>query len=194
LRSSGAGVVVLIVLASVGCIALRRIGYHEVSELQRVAQRTFEQKGIITNNLSIRRAAESLKTCDRFDEICAALKQALEDNDFDGFELEYAVGVANAERSLWNPPVVRYSWSKPGVESLPENSWALSLRLRSGDGARLGALVLHRMYRRNALQVDVNLFTSSLQRALAGALERVNENEVAVLIPDRPVAAAASAS
>jgi UDP-GlcNAc:undecaprenyl-phosphate GlcNAc-1-phosphate transferase len=194
LRSSGAGVVVLIILASVGCIALRRIGYHEVSELQRVAHRTFEQKGIIANNLSIRRAAETLESCDRFEDICDALKHALEDNDFDGFELEYLVGSPMAEDSLWNHDNLHYTWSKPGVGSALENAWSLSLQLRSSTGTKLGALTFYRMYRRSPLQVDVNLFTSSFQWALAGALERVGESNAAVLVPNTHSAAAAAAS
>ena len=55
----------LTVVGTVVWIALQRVGYLEVSELQRVAQRTIDQKRIMANNLSIRRACESLQRCTR---------------------------------------------------------------------------------------------------------------------------------
>jgi len=194
MRSSGAAVAVLIVLATAGCIALQRLGYHEVSELQRVAHRTIEQKAIISNNLSVRRAAERLQTCHRFDQICEVLEVALQGNEFDQFDLEYPVHTPMGENARWPSDHLRYTWSKSGNTAVLDNCWRLSLQLGSAKAGKQGTLVLYRKYRLQPLQIDVNVLTSSFQMALADALDRASNIEVSELPSPARVAAAATAS
>ena len=79
-----------LVLAVVGTgiwLGVQHLNYLEFGELRRVAQRTMEQRQIVINNLSVRRAVEELKAADNFDQVRSILVAAFETNDFDAFEL-----------------------------------------------------------------------------------------------------------
>src|SRR5437879_2585436 len=68
-----------LVLAVLGIgiwIGVQRLGYLELGELGRVAQRTFEQRQIVINNLAIRRAREELKAARDYDQIRRILEAA----------------------------------------------------------------------------------------------------------------------
>jgi len=162
--------------------------------LQRVAHRTIEQKAIISNNLSVRRAAERLQTCHRFDQICEVFEVALQGNEFDQFDIEYPVHTPMGENARWPSDHLRYTWSKSGNTAMLDNCWRLSLHLGSAKGGKQGTLVLYRRYRLQPLQIDVNVFTSSFQIALADALERASNIEMSELPSPARVAAAATAS
>ena len=192
-RSGAAIALVLVVLAAVASIGLERLGYHEVSELQRVAQRTIEQKKIISNNLSIRRATEKLKACARFDQICEVLEEAFDRNEFDRFELEFPLGRAR-EWPRAAGERLQYEWENPGSPADVERSWSLSLQLAAGASAKQGTFVLYRSYRRSPLQLDVNLLMSSFHAALAGALERATDIEIPAHVAEARAAFSASAS
>ena len=60
-----------------------------VGELARVAQRTFDQRQIVINNLAIRRATEELKAADDYEQIRRVLEAAFNSNDFDGFDVRF---------------------------------------------------------------------------------------------------------
>ena len=58
-----------LVLAVVGTgiwLGVQHLNYLEFGELRRVAQRTIDQRQIVINNLSVRRALEELKVASRF--------------------------------------------------------------------------------------------------------------------------------
>jgi hypothetical protein len=79
-----------LVLAVLGIgiwIGVQRLGYLELGELGRVAQRTFEQRQIFINNLAIRRATEELKVARDYPQIQHVLEAAFASNDFDGFDV-----------------------------------------------------------------------------------------------------------
>src|SRR5271156_5855919 len=81
-----------LVLAVLGIgiwIGVQRLGYLELGELGRVAQRTFEQRQIFINNLAIRRATEELKAARDYDQIRRILEAAFGSNDFDGFDVRF---------------------------------------------------------------------------------------------------------
>ena len=188
----------MVVVGTVVWVALQRLGYLEMSELQRVAQRTIEQKRIIANNLSIRRAVEKLKTCERLDQICDILHEAFENNEFDRFELKFPlpidrlVDVAPLSRS---EDSITYTWAKPSNAELKAAYWTLAVQLPSTRTWRQGSLVLYRAYQRVPLRMDVNLVTSFFQFSLADALDRALENAEFAVLPqrgERSVAATAS--
>ena len=80
-----------LVLAVLGIgiwIGVQRLGYLELGELGRVAQRTFEQRQIFINNLAIRRATEELKVARDYDQVRRVLEAAFSSNDFDGFDVK----------------------------------------------------------------------------------------------------------
>jgi len=80
-----------LVLAVVGTgiwLGVQHLNYLEFGELRRVALRTIEQRQIVINNLSIRRAIEELKVASSYDQVRNILLAAFESNDFDAFELQ----------------------------------------------------------------------------------------------------------
>ena len=110
---------VLAVLGTGIWIGVQHLGYLEFGEIRRVAQRTFEQRSVFVNNLSIRRATEELKVASNYTQLCQVLEAAFSNNDFDGFDLRLKLPseVHDVGRS---PAVVtrmnraQYKWSKPG--------------------------------------------------------------------------------
>ena len=64
------------------------MNYLEFGELRRVAQRTIDQRQIVINNLSVRRAIEELKVAGDFNQVRSVLVAAFDSNDFDAFELQ----------------------------------------------------------------------------------------------------------
>jgi UDP-GlcNAc:undecaprenyl-phosphate GlcNAc-1-phosphate transferase len=164
------------IVGTVVWIALQRVGYLEVSELQRVAQRTIDQKRIMANNLCIRRASESLKKCTGFSEMCLILQKAFEKNEFDRFELRLPsplpTGVDVAPLFRGNDDTISYSWAKPGTRDLVDDScWSLSLPLVSARSCVNGAFVLFRTPGPLPLRMDVNLLMSGFPESLSVAID-----------------------
>ncbi len=165
-----------LVLAVVGTgiwLGVQHLNYLEFGELRRVAQRTIDQRQIVINNLSVRRAVEELKVAGDFDQVRSVLVAAFASNDFDAFELHL--------KSLPGDQAVRgetsrhFHWSKfphmAAISSQP--SWKLTLDLVTTSNQRRGSLVVYRSYSHRDLQLDVNLLTSEFPATLADALDRV---------------------
>jgi UDP-GlcNAc:undecaprenyl-phosphate GlcNAc-1-phosphate transferase len=164
-----------LVMAVVGTgiwLGVQHLNYLEFGELRRVAQRTIDQRQIVINNLSVRRAVEELKAAVDFDQIRNVLVAAFDSNDFDAFELQ--LKSRPGDESL--PETHRhFHWSKfphmVAISSQP--SWKLTLDLVTTSNQRRGSLVVYRIYSQRDLQLDVNLLTSEFPSTLADALERV---------------------
>jgi UDP-GlcNAc:undecaprenyl-phosphate GlcNAc-1-phosphate transferase len=165
-----------LVLAVVGTgiwLGVQHLNYLEFGELRRVAQRTIDQRQIVINNLSVRRAVEELKVAGDFDHVRSVLVAAFDSNDFDAFELQLK---SLAGDQL--PPGEtnrHFHWSKfhhmVAISSQP--SWKLTLDLVTRSNQRRGSLVVYRIYSQRDLQLDVNLLTSEFPATLADALDRV---------------------
>lgn len=164
-----------LVLAVLGLgiwIGVQRLGYLELDEIRRVAQRTMDQRQVFVHNLAIRRATGELRAAESYQQICQILKAAFAENDFDGFELlvtlrpeEFATVAA--------PGTLR--WSKPDVLRMGEDSpatWSLNLELMTSDNTWRGTLKLFREYMEKPLLVDVNMVTAVFPVALADAVDR----------------------
>jgi len=179
---------VLAVLGTGIWIGVQRLGYIELGELARVAQRTFEQRQIVINNLAIRRATEELKAARDYEQIRRVLEAAFGSNDFDGFEVRFklfpgepypaadpGLQPRRAEASL--------HWGKSkGSRSLEGLAvWTLSLDLVNSSNRHRGALVVHRLYSQRNLQIDINLLTTGFPVALADALDRTLQHGVQVI-------------
>ncbi|MFZ3266479.1 MAG: MraY family glycosyltransferase [Terriglobales bacterium] len=165
-----------LVLAVVGTgvwLGVQHLNYLEFGELRRVAQRTIEQRQIVINNLSVRRAIEELKVAVNFEQVRNILVAAFEGNDFDAFELQAMHPLNDHARSL--EPKRRFHWSKfphmQAISSAP--SWKLTLDLVTTSNQPRGSLIVYRTYSDRDLQLDVNLLTSQFPSALADALDRV---------------------
>lgn len=181
-----------LVLAVVGTgvwLGVQHLGYLEFGELRRVAQRTIEQRQIVINNLSIRRATEELKVARDYEQICNILKAAFGTNDFDWFELN--IRVYPGERSevglvhVLPDNHLRFSWHKPGATGLRQGipAWTVILDLVTTANKRRGSMNIYRAYTQRDLHLDVNLLTAGFPLSLADALDRVFSPAVAV-IPD----------
>lgn len=182
-----------LVLAVLGIgiwVFVQRLGYLELGELGRVAQRTFEQRQIVINNLAIRRATEELRAVRDYDQIRHVLEAAFSSNDFDGFDVKFKLfpgefHPANAS-DLGVPQrrnEVSFQWGKTRASRSLEglSVWTLSLDLVSSSNRRRGALAVHRLYSQRDLQLDINLLTSAFPIALADALDRTLQHAVQVI-------------
>ena len=165
-----------LVLAVVGTgiwLGVQHLNYLEFGELRRVAQRTMEQRSIVINNLSVRRAVEELKIAGNFDQVRRILVAAFDSNDFDAFELH--LKSMPDDRTVPGETSRHFHWSKlphmAAISSQP--SWKLTLDLVTTANRTRGSLVVYRIYSQRDLQLDVNLLTSEFPVTLADALDRV---------------------
>ena len=164
-----------LVLAVVGTgvwLGVQHLNYLEFGELRRVAQRTIEQRQIVINNLSIRRAVEELKVAGDYSQVRNVLLAAFEGNDFDAFELQ--LKSQSGDQMGFGDQYKPFHWTKfphvVSISSMP--AWKLTLELVTTSNRRRGSLVVYRVYSQRGLQLDVNLVTSEFPVALADALDR----------------------
>jgi hypothetical protein len=165
-----------LVLAVVGTgvwLGVQHLNYLEFGELRRVALRTMEQRQIVINNLSVRRAVEELKVASSYDQVRSILLAAFEGNDFDAFELQ--LKSLSGDQGSFGETHKPFHWTKiPHIVSISTMpSWKLTLELVTTTNRRRGSLVVYRVYSQRDLQLDVNLITSVFPVALADALDRV---------------------
>ena len=164
-----------LVLAVVGTgvwLGVQHLNYLEFGELRRVAQRTIEQRQIVINNLSVRRAVEELKLAGDFDQVRAILTAAFETNDFDAFELHVKTLHGDPPSPLDATRPLHWSKLPQMVALSGQPCWKLTLDLLTTSNRRRGSLVVCRAYSPHDLQLDVNLLTSEFPVALADALDR----------------------
>ncbi|MGA2099635.1 MAG: hypothetical protein ABSG34_00970 [Candidatus Sulfotelmatobacter sp.] len=159
-------------------IGVQHLGYLEFGELARVAHRTLDQPQIFVNNLAIRRATEELKVARDYEQVRRILVAAFGSNDFDSFELKLDIlpgefipfeMIEAARRSESS-----FRWNKPGIPKHLDGSavWTIALDLLSSANRHCGTLMVHRLYSRRNLQLDVNLLTADFPIVLADALDR----------------------
>jgi UDP-GlcNAc:undecaprenyl-phosphate GlcNAc-1-phosphate transferase len=168
---------VLAVLGSGIWIGVQHLGYLEFGELRRVAHRTMEQRQIVINNLSIRRATEELRVARDYSQLCRILTAAFGSNDFDGFELRPVLGLQIIQDWETDPC---FRWKKPGgaLMQRPMNAWNINLDLVTRRNSRAGSMTIYRQYSTRNLQLDVNLLTADFPVSLAEALERLSSQNV----------------
>jgi UDP-GlcNAc:undecaprenyl-phosphate GlcNAc-1-phosphate transferase len=133
---------VLAVLGTGIWIGVQRLGYLELGELARVAQRTFDQRQIVINNLAIRRATEELKVARDYEQVRRILEAAFSSNDFDGFDVRFKLfpGESNpvAGVAVGTQPrrgEVSFHWGKgKSLDGLPQNGLAQNALGQNGLG------------------------------------------------------------
>jgi UDP-GlcNAc:undecaprenyl-phosphate/decaprenyl-phosphate GlcNAc-1-phosphate transferase len=182
-----------LVLAVVGIgvwIGVQHLGYLELGELGRVAQRTLEQRQIVINNLAIRRATEELKAARDYDQIRRVLEAAFSCNDFDAFDVRFKLFPGESHPTVAIEPgahprrsEVFFQWARTGRSNSLDGLavWTLSLDLVSSTSRRRGALRVHRLYSQRGLQLDINLLTAAFPIALADALDRTLPHTVQII-------------
>jgi UDP-GlcNAc:undecaprenyl-phosphate GlcNAc-1-phosphate transferase len=186
-----------LVLAVLGIgiwIGVQHLGYLEFGEIARVAHRTLDQPQIFVNNLAIRRATEELKVARDYDQVRKILAAAFGSNDFDSIELKIEllpgefVPVAPGESSASRRSTPSFRWHKAGVPKILDGYpvWTIALDLLSSGNRRRGTLMVHRLYSKRDLQVDINLLTTAFPTALADALDRTLAHSTQLIaLPDQ---------
>jgi hypothetical protein len=161
--------IVLFVIGAGVWVGVQHLGYHEFLELGRVAHRTMEQKRIIFNDLTIRRATEALSRSNDMNAVERILRDTFETNDFDGFNLTLDPEVAGRLDKLSQLEWKRSNGS--GHEVSRDCQWILSVDLKRSTGQNLGTFSVNRKCSGSPLFVDINLLISGFNVALAAALE-----------------------
>jgi hypothetical protein len=160
-------------------IGVQQLRYHEFSELGRVANRTLNQRHVIANDVSIRRAAESLGACTSLAQFCKILHQCLEPIGFDGFGVYLSSELpGEVERSPFNN-VNRSNvqfFSNQLVTS-SEVNWSLTFNLMKQNGERLGGFALYRKNPASPLWIDLDVFTATgFSSAVASKVEKMQDS------------------
>jgi UDP-GlcNAc:undecaprenyl-phosphate/decaprenyl-phosphate GlcNAc-1-phosphate transferase len=172
--------IVFVVLGSGVWIGVQHLGYVELGELSRFAQRALKQRQIFISDLSIRRAIEQLKAARDFEDLCRILIAAFTASDFDAFELQLhtmphrlpAIHGLRVMVQADGRPYLRWQKAKGNARGRQESGWRLSLELVSANQRHRTAMAVCRSYTERALQLDVNLLTSEFPVVLADALHR----------------------
>ena len=195
-----------LVLAVIGTgvwIGVQHLGYLEFGELRRVAYKTMEQRQVVINNLSVRRAVEELKVANSYEQLGNILIAAFSSNDFDAFDLQLDTPLPEFPANVGLHLVQEHEqasvfrWIKSGsrFDHAMITAWSLNLDLVTATHRRVGSMSLHRLYSERDLQLDINLLTSLFPIALADGLHRVSLAQAALprILQPAPVAIAASA-
>lgn len=162
--------IVLLVIGTGVVLGVQQLGYHEFVELGRVARRTMEQKKIIVNNLTIRRATEALSMSKDMEGVDRILRDTFEGNDFDGFILTLdpdPAGPYDGRQGL-----SRLTWRRSDGSWEETSEWTLTIDLLRATGLRLGTFSLSRKSNGAPLYVDINLLIAGFNVALGCAVER----------------------
>jgi len=181
---------VLAVLGTGVWLGVQHLGYLEFGEIRRVAQRTLDQRQIVINNLSIRRATEELKVAKDYDQLCRILVAAFSSNDFDAFEFDSKLllhehSVLPKLQMATSHGDIQFRWNKPRVFVAPgaSGAWCVTLDLVTTSSRRRGSMTIRRRYAERPVQVDINLLTSQFPIVLADSIDRILTQAVATMVP-----------
>src|SRR3984893_820311 len=177
--ASAADATVLTVVGVGVFIGVRQVRYHEFLELGRLANRTLNQRHVIGNDISIRRAADALKSCTSLAQFCQILQQCLKPAGFDGFGIhlspELPVEVELYAFSHASESKLHFFWDH-SLTSL-ETNWSLSFSLLTHDGNRLGGFTLYRKNMASPLWMDLDVFTATgFSSAVAAVVQKKQDS------------------
>jgi hypothetical protein len=177
LNPGGAAVAAVLVVVGIGVlIGVKQLRYHEFLELGRVANRTLNQRHVIANGVSIRRAADALESCTSVPQFCQILRQCLEPIGFDGFGLYLSSGLpGDVERFPFNrvsKSKLQFFWDQLPTSS--ETNWSLTISLTKRNGKRLGGFILYRKNTASPLWMDLEVLTATgFCSAVAASVEKM---------------------
>ena len=177
LNPGGAAVGAVLVVVGIGVlIGVQQLRYHEFSELGYVATRTLNQRHVIANDISIRRAADALESCASLPQFCQILRQCLEPIGFDGFGLYLSSGlpceIELCPLNRVSDSKLQFLWNQ--VQTSSETNWCLTFSLMKRDGKQLGGFTLYRKNTASPLLMDLEIFTTSgFSGAVAASVEKI---------------------
>ncbi len=171
---------VAVVLTMVGVLlwfAVRHLKLHEFYELGRIAQRGLSGTRAISFNVDVRRAAQDLERCARWDDIVGTLARTFDASEFDAVRLVLYDGGAGKPRREF---LLDRGRILERTVAPQQDQWGVHLPFQvgagltvAGKGAVEGELAVFRRYGRGQLLTDVNLLVEVLRPALAAAASRV---------------------
>jgi UDP-GlcNAc:undecaprenyl-phosphate GlcNAc-1-phosphate transferase len=168
--------VALLVIGAGVWIMARRLRFHELNELARLARKGTLQPRAVAVNVELRRAVERLSRADSLDDLMDGLSILFRRSEFDGvLLLVTAVGERRGHARKWRLEGEAF------VEGWPErlhDEWEVVCPF--GGGGWRGELHLRRRLGRRSLLLDLNLLLELVQPTLQDAAERI---EVPVAIP-----------
>src|SRR6202795_4842590 len=163
LNPGGAAVAAVLALVGIGVlIGVQQLRYHEFSELGPVANRTLNQRHVIANDISIRRAADALESCTSLPQFCQILRQCLKPIGFDGFGLylssELPVEIELCPFNQVSRSKLQFFWDRSLTSS--ETNWSFTFSLMKRNGEQLGGFTLYRRNAASPLWMILDVFTA----------------------------------
>lgn len=180
LNPGGAAAAAVLVVVGIGVlIGVRQLRYHEFLELGRAANRTLNQRHVIANDISIRRAADALESCTSSRQFCQILRQCLRPIGFDGFGLylssELPVEVEVCPFNQVSRSKLQFFWDQSLTSS--ETNWSFTFSLMKHNGEQLGGFTLYRRNTASPLWMDLDVFTATeFSSAVAIVVEKMQSS------------------
>ena len=180
LNPGGAAVAAVLVMVGIGVlIGVQQLRYHEFLELGRVANRTLNQRQVIANDISIRRATAALQSCTGLPQFCQILRQCLEPIGFDGVGLylssQLPVEVELCPFNHVSRSKLQFFWDQSLTSS--ETNWSMTFSLIKSNGKRLGGFTLYRKSTASPLWMDLDVFTATeFSSAVAIVVEKMQRS------------------
>ena len=171
----------VLTVVGIGVLAgIRQLHYHEFLELGHAANRTLKQRQVIANDINIRKAPETLKSCTSLLQFCQVLQQCLKPAGFDGFgtylDSELPVECEAYPFTQLSRSKLCFFWNHSLRLSAAAN-WSLSFSLEKSNGERLGNFALYRKNTSCPLLIDLDVFTTSgFAEAVAVVIEKMQDS------------------
>jgi UDP-GlcNAc:undecaprenyl-phosphate GlcNAc-1-phosphate transferase len=153
------------------CIGVQQLHYVEFSQILRPGVR---RRQIVTEEASLRRAAETLSTCSDFRSICQVLQETLQPNGFDGLRLKnlgkdgFPVALLHSLHYDWEGKWF-LGWSERKTDDSP---WEYSFQLLKDTQPTLGYASFFRMSPREDFRLNADLLAEEFRAALTEAVGR----------------------
>ena len=132
------------------------------------------RRQIVTEEASLRRAAETLSTCSDFRSICQVLQETLQPNGFDGLRLKnlgkdgFPVALLHSLHYDWEGKWF-LGWSERKTDDSP---WEYSFQLLKDTQPTLGYASFFRMSPREDFRLNADLLAEEFRAALTEAVGR----------------------
>ncbi len=169
---------VLVVLGLGVMVGVQQLRYHEFFELKMEASRTLNLRQVIANNVSVRRAAEALNSCEKVTDLCGILQGCFEPIWFSGFSASLEIDLPSQLECFpfkqSGGSTFHFAWD-PNLTP-EETNWNVTFAMMQKNGKTLGAFTLYRKNTLAPLWMDLNVFTTTgFSVALANVFERIQD-------------------
>jgi UDP-GlcNAc:undecaprenyl-phosphate GlcNAc-1-phosphate transferase len=158
---------IFLLLVSFG---VRKLGYHELAEFQRVWKRAVQQKQVFARNIGLRKATTELRNIHNFDRVLHVLENCLQ-QDFDGFELVLFPDAFEIEKAH-GKKIVERVWRNGYEEKV-----FFTLELSSPRHGVVGTISCHRQIGSGWL-ADTDLLAGGLRTSLGIAIDNCISHSV----------------